>query len=61
MIYMLKIFVLRFYLLTLRTTKMNSIVKVEILLIYVQGTVNFMKIIHNIVTYEIFPIEGSLL
>lgn len=59
MIHMLKIFVLGFYL--LRTTKMNSIVKVEILLTYVQGTVNFMKIIHNIVTYEIFPIEGSLL
>lgn len=58
---MLKIFVLRFYLLTLRTTKMNSIVKVEILLTHVQGTVNFIKIIHNIVTYEIFPIEGSLL
>lgn len=40
---------------------MNSIVEVEILLTYLQGTVNFIKIIHNIVTYEIFPIEGSLL
>lgn len=58
---MLNIFVLQFSLLTLRTTKMNSIVKVELLLTYVQGTVNFIKIIHNIVTYEIFPIEGSLL
>lgn len=58
---MLKIFVLRFYLLTLRTTKTNSIVKIKILLTYVRRTVNFMKIIHNIVTYEIFPIEGSLL
>lgn len=58
---MLKIFVLRFYLLTLRTTKTNSIVTIKILLTYVRRTVNFMKIIHNIVTYEIFPIEGSLL